>query len=238
TFLIWFNQGDEIRKTLKDLTFTGLFGALLAGAALFGFLRRHSMTMIAVACIPFSLIVACGIIWALGKTMNTLTLLGLIVGIGMLVDNAVVVMENVYRHQEEGLNRLQAARVGSREVSTAVIAATLTSVIVFLPMIFNKPTEMNIRLRERAVTLVENLIVPHRDELNAEHVYSYWSGHFSLTRLYMKEGFANDDAMAETRRKLRGLLPELPGIRLEVQDQSGHGWRHRGGKRIGFQIVG
>ncbi len=96
SFLIWFDQGDEIRNTLGDLTFTGIFGAILASIVLFGFLRRFSMTVAAVLCIPFSIIVACGIIWAQGKTLNTLTLLGLIVGIGMLVDNAVVVMENIY----------------------------------------------------------------------------------------------------------------------------------------------
>jgi HAE1 family hydrophobic/amphiphilic exporter-1 len=344
-FLIWFSQGKEIRKTLGDLTSTGFFGAMLAGAVLFLFLRRHSMTLVAVICIPFSLIVACGAIWAMGKTMNTLTLLGLIVGIGMLVDNAVVVMENIYRHQQAGRSRLEAARIGAREVSVAVIAATTTSVIVFLPMIFSKPSEMNIYLRELAVTvclallasllisqtlipvatsklirarsrprarlmvaleqgyekvlrfnlenrwltpliglvviasaifpftqidknfdanesevyvqlryeyseplslerkeqvvtMVEDQLIPHRDALNAEHIYSFWADRFSLTRLYMKEGFANDTAMAETRNRLRQLLPELPGIKLEVQDQSGHGWRHRGGKRIGFQIIG
>ena len=344
-FLIWFDQGAEIEKTLRDLSNTGLFGALLASVVLFVFLRRVSMTVVSVLCIPFSLIVACGAVWALGKSLNTLTLLGLIVGIGMLVDNAVVVMENIYRHQQRGLSRAEAALVGSREVSMAVIAATLTSVIVFLPMIFNKPSEMNIYLRElaitvcltllaslfisqtliplatstfihsrsrdrarimlwledryerllgfflrrrwltpvlglaviastwfpfshidknfdagssevfvqvryefaeplslerkeAAVTIVEELLVPHRDELNAEHIYSFWSDRFSLTRLYMKEGFANETAMAETRAKLRTLLPELPGIKLEVQDQSGWGWRRGGGKRISFQLVG
>jgi HAE1 family hydrophobic/amphiphilic exporter-1 len=345
TFLIWFDQGAEIRKTLRDLTFTGLFGGLLAAAVLFVFLRRVSMTLVSVLCIPFSLIVACGAIWAMGKTMNTLTLLGLIVGIGMLVDNAVVVMENIYRHQQRGLSRREAALVGSREVSLAVIAATLTSVIVFLPMIFNKPSEMNIYLRElaitvcltllaslfvsqtmiplatssfirsrsrgraplmlwienryeallafflrhrwltpiiglaviastwfpfssidknfdanqtelfvqlryefseplslermeRAVSLVEDRLVPYRDELSAEHIYSFWSDRFSLTRLYMKEGSANDTDMAVTRARLRELLPELPGIKLEVQDQAGHGFRRGGGKRIAFQLVG
>ena len=344
-FLIWFDQGAEIRKTLRDLAFTGFFGGLLAAAVLFAFLRRVSMTLVSVLCIPFSVIVACGAIWALGKTMNTLTLLGLIVGIGMLVDNAVVVMENIYRHQQRGLSRRDAALAGSREVSLAVIAATLTSVIVFLPMIFNKPSEMNIYLRElaitvcltllaslfvsqtmiplatsrlirsrsrgraplmlwlenryetllafflrhrwltpviglaviastwfpfshidknfdanqtelfvqlryefseplslerkeRAVSIVEDRLVPYRDELNAEHIYSFWSDRFSLTRLYMKEGFANDTDMAVTRARLRELLPELPGIKLEVQDQAGHGFRRGGGKRIAFQLVG
>jgi hydrophobic/amphiphilic exporter-1 (mainly G- bacteria), HAE1 family len=82
-----------------------------------------------------------------------LTLLGLIVGVGMLVDNAVVVMENISRHREEGKKGLDAALLGSREVAIAVTAATLTSVIVFLPLIFNKPSQMNVYLRELGVTV-------------------------------------------------------------------------------------
>ena len=90
-----------------------IFGAILAAVVLFVFLRRVSTTVIAVLCIPFSLIVTCGIIWAQGKSLNTLTLLGLIVGVGMLVDNAVVVMENIFRHREEGADRATASRVGA-----------------------------------------------------------------------------------------------------------------------------
>ncbi len=343
-FLIWFSQGDEIRKTLKDLTFTGIFGALLASVVLFGFLRRLSMTAVSVFCIPFSLIVACGVIWIQGKTLNTLTLLGLIVGIGMLVDNAVVVMENIFRHQEEGRSRKEASRLGSREVSNAVITATLTSVIVFLPIIFNKPSEMNIYLKELGITVcltllaslfisqtliplatahfiharpraksgffirieerylvllkfnlrhrwltpilgltivasgaypfmkidknfdtsrsemfvqvrydlseelnldrkeqmvdrVEAAIFPHKDELHAKSIYSFWSERWTLTRIYMEEGHANEKSMAETRARLRQILPEFAGLRLEVQDQ-GRMWHRNRGKRIAFQIIG
>ncbi len=157
-FLVWFDQGEEIEKTLRDLTFTGIFGAVLASLVLFLFLRRVGSTLIAVLCIPFSLIVTCGIIWAMGHTLNTLTLLGLIVGVGMLVDNAVVVMENIFRHREMGDDQKTAARRGASEVSTAVIAATLTSVIVFLPLIFNKPSEMNIYLRELGITVCITLL--------------------------------------------------------------------------------
>ncbi len=157
-FLVWFDQGYEIRKTLKDLTFTGIFGSILAAVVLFGFLRRISTTVVAVLCIPFSLIVTCGIIWSQGKSLNTLSLLGLIVGIGMLVDNAVVVMENIFRHREAGDDLKTAALKGSREVSTAVTAATLTSVIVFLPLVFNKPSEMNIYLKELGVTVCFTLL--------------------------------------------------------------------------------
>lgn len=157
-FLVWFSQSDEIVKTLKDLAFTGVFGALLAGVVLFLFLRRVSTTFVSVLCIPFSLIVACGFIWARGGTMNTLTLLGLIVGIGMLVDNAVVVIENIFRQQERGLSQRKAALVGAREVATAVTAATMTTVIVFLPMIFNKPSEINLYLKELGITVCITLL--------------------------------------------------------------------------------
>jgi HAE1 family hydrophobic/amphiphilic exporter-1 len=343
-FLIWFSQGTEIRKTLKDLTFTGIFGALLAAAVLFGFLRRASMTAASVICIPFSLIVACGIVWAQGKSLNTLTLLGLIVGIGMLVDNAVVVMENIFRHQQIGRDRATAARLGAREVSNAVVAATLTSVIVFIPIIFNKPSQMNIYLKELGITVcltllaslfisqtliplatahliharpqphgrimeriervylrllrfnlrrrwmapltglvviasavypflrvdknfdttesqvfvqvryefsealslsrkeqvvssVEQLLEPHREALHAKSIYSFWSDHWTLTRLYMEDGHTNEKSMAEVRGRLRNLLPEMPGVRLRVQDQGG-GWHRGRGKRVAFQIVG
>ena len=138
--------------------FTGLFGAILASLVLFLFLRRVSTTTVSVLCIPFSLIVTCGIVWAQGRSLNTLTLLGLIVGIGMLVDNAVVVIENIFRHQEMGEDQKKAARLGAREVSTAVIAATMTSVIVFLPLIFNKPSEMNIYLKELGITVCITLL--------------------------------------------------------------------------------
>jgi len=346
SFLIWFNQGDEIRKTLQDLTFTGIFGALLAAGVLFLFLRRLSMTLVSVLCIPFSIIVACGVIWLQGRGLNTLTLLGLIVGIGMLVDNAVVVMENIFRQRELGLPRREAARVGAREVSTAVVAATLTSVIVFLPVLFNKPSQMNIYLKELGLTVcltllaslfvsqtliplatsrfirarprpksvlllrletvyervlrfnlrhrwltpiiglvvigsavypfqrieknfdvsnpeafvqiryrfseelslermeavvdrVEAILLPEKEALGAESIYTFWSGHYAMTRLYMEEDLANEQAMSETRAHLRTILPELPGLELVVQDQSQQWGRHRGGgHRIAFQLVG
>jgi len=158
SFLVWEDQGYEITKTLSDLKETGMFGALLACIILFLFLRRGSTTLIAVLCIPFSLVAACLVVWAQGKSLNTVSLLGLIVGIGMLVDNAVVIMENIDRYQLKGYNNKVAALLGAREVSVAVFAATVTSVIVFLPMVFSEASEMNIILRELALTVCFTLI--------------------------------------------------------------------------------
>ena len=72
-FLVWFSQGREIKRTLNDLTFSGVFGGILAVVVLYGFLRRPSTTMVTLLCIPFSLIVTCGVVWARGATLNTLT---------------------------------------------------------------------------------------------------------------------------------------------------------------------
>ncbi len=342
--LVWSDQGAEIRNTLESLFASGVFGAALASIVLFAFLRRVTSTAVAVASIPFSLIVACGVLWSQGRTLNTITLLGLIVGIGMLVDNAVVVMENIFRHQERGLDRATAARLGSREVSTAVIAATLTSVIAFVPMLFNRPSEMSVILRELAITVgvtllaslfvsqtliplaiahlpagsrprrgwrtramergysrilafslrrrwvgvalglavtasgifpalrvdlnmdtneaemfvtvrydfseelsldrkeqvvsrVENALDPHREEMSAKSIYSFWSENFAITRVYLEDGSVNEREIARVRAALRPLLPELPGVRLEVMD-SGPFWRRDRGKRVAFQIYG
>jgi HAE1 family hydrophobic/amphiphilic exporter-1 len=156
--LVWFNMGKEIRRTLGDLRNTGIMGALLATVVLYAFLRRLSTTVVAVTCIPFSLVATCGVIFLQGKSLNTLSLLGLIVGIGMLVDNAVVVMENIFRYQSQGYGAKESARRGSGEVSLAITAATLTSVIAFLPLIFNKPSEMNIYLKELGLTVSFTLL--------------------------------------------------------------------------------
>ena len=85
--------------------------------------------MVAVSCIPFSLIATCGVIYLQGKSLNTLSLLGLIVGIGMLVDNAVVVMENIFRYQSKGYGAKESARLGANEVALAVTAATTTGAL-------------------------------------------------------------------------------------------------------------
>jgi HAE1 family hydrophobic/amphiphilic exporter-1 len=263
----------------------------------------------------------------------------------MLVDNAVVVMENIFRHREMGADRRSAARNGAREVTNAVVAATLTSVIVFIPLIFNKPSEMNLYLKELGITVcltllaslfisqtliplatswfikskpkprgramvwleekyaallsfnirkwwmaallglqfvlsiiypyghvdmnfdasrtelfvqiryefseemslerkeelisrVEQHLEPHREELVARSIYSFWSDRWSLTRIYLEEGKANDENINMVRGRLRDLLPEIAGVKLSV-DENSQGWmRHRGAKRVAFQIVG
>jgi HAE1 family hydrophobic/amphiphilic exporter-1 len=96
---------------------------------------------------------------------------------------------------------------------------------------------LNLSRMEQVVSRVEKALDPHRGELNVKSIYSFWSGQYSMTRLYMEDGHANEKDIAEARAKLRTLLPELPGVKLEVMD-SGPMWRMGAGKRIAFQIVG
>ncbi len=343
-FLVWFSQAKEIEKTLSDLSWTGIFGALLASAVLFGFLLRWTSTLISVLCVPFSLLVTCGVVWAQGKSLNTLTLLGLIVGVGMLVDNSVVVMENIFRHAEAGQDRRTASLLGARQVSVAVIAATATSIIVFLPLVFSEPNELNLILQELAITVcltlvaslfisqtliplatsrlirrrarargavmlwlekhylrllklnlrhkwltpliglsvlgsaaypyskvdmnfdanktdlfaqisysfseplslelkealvtrVEQALEPHREALMARSIYSYWNDHFAITRIYLREGEANEDNINTVRRRLKEHLPQVAGVKLEVVSERRF-WRPDRGKKVAFQLVG
>ncbi|MCK4776311.1 MAG: efflux RND transporter permease subunit, partial [Candidatus Krumholzibacteria bacterium] len=255
-----------------------------------------------------------------------------------------VVMENIFRHQEMGDDQKKAARLGAKEVSTAVTAATLTSVIVFLPLIYNKPSEMNIYLKELAITVcltllaslfisqtlipmatswfiktrprprsrvmtwaedkyenilrsmlrrrwltpviglvvvasaawpfikvdknfdasqsemfvqvrydfseepsletkedyvtkVEAVLEPYRDEFRARSIYSFWSDRWTLTRVYLHEGQANEENITDVRRRLREVLPEYAGLKLEVMENRQF-WRHDRGKRVAFQLVG
>ncbi len=109
---------------------------LLVLAIIFFFLRNLRATLIPLVTIPVSLVGAFGIMFALGFTINTLTLLALVLAIGLVVDDAIVVLENIYRHIEEGMPRMLAAQQGAKEIGFAVVAMTLTLAAVYAPVAF------------------------------------------------------------------------------------------------------
>ena len=100
------------------------------------FLRRLRVTLLIAASIPMSLLMTVVIQYFRGESMNVLALMGLMLAVGMTVDNSIVVLENIVRKRESGEGVLSAARSGTSEVATAVTAATLTTVAVFFPMVF------------------------------------------------------------------------------------------------------
>ncbi|MDR1957336.1 MAG: efflux RND transporter permease subunit [Treponema sp.] len=129
------NTTDQIENSLNQVTSTAISGALLAVLILFVFLRSIKPTLIIGISIPVSLIVTLLVMYFAGLTLNLMTMAGLVLGIGMLVDNSIVILENIYRYREKG-SKLQAAAVlGAQEMIVAIIASTLTTICVFAPLV-------------------------------------------------------------------------------------------------------
>ena len=139
--LLFFDQSEEILHGLHSTRQAGIIGGLFAIMILYFFLRRWTTTLIVAIAIPFSVVCTLAFLYFSGRTLNMLTMMGLMLGIGMLVDNAIVVLESIFRHQSKGEESWSASIVGTREVATAVVAATLTSVIVFAPIVFGSATD-------------------------------------------------------------------------------------------------
>ncbi|MRX74377.1 MMPL family transporter [Bacillus lacus] len=133
---IIFDQGDYIQRAIGNMMNTLLLGGLFAMVVLFLFLRSFKSPLIIGIAIPYSVIVTFVLMYFSNFTLNIMTLGGLALGIGMLVDNAIVVIENIYRHLSMGKDPKKAAYDGAREVGPAITASTLTTVAVFLPVIF------------------------------------------------------------------------------------------------------
>lgn len=130
------DQSEFIKLAINNVVKNAVVGALLAVAILYLFLRNVRTTFIISTAIPVSVIATFILIYFSGITLNLMTLGGLALGIGMLVDNSIVVLENIYRFRQEGHSRKEAAIQGAKEVGMAVTASTLTTVAVFLPIVF------------------------------------------------------------------------------------------------------
>ncbi len=155
---IFHDAGAEITKSLSGLLYAGSVGALLAVVVLIFFLRRWGPTLTIALSIPFCIIAAVGILYVTGYTLNTLTMMGLMLSAGMLVDNAVVVLESIYQKLEKGVDRVEAARAGTQGVLTAVIAATMTSIIIFVPLIFGEETKFSVLFGNAGAAIIFALL--------------------------------------------------------------------------------
>ena len=153
------NQGESVRDSLSDLLSAGLVGGLLAIVVLYLFLRQISTTLIVTAAVPFSILITLGALYFAGLTLNILSMMGLMLAVGMLVDNAVVVTESIFRHRaEDGDHPLDATIRGVKEVGLAVIAGTATTIIVFAPIIFGTKADITIFLTHVATTIIVALL--------------------------------------------------------------------------------
>jgi HAE1 family hydrophobic/amphiphilic exporter-1 len=153
------NQGESVKDSLSDLLNAGLIGGLLAIIVLYLFLRQVTTTLIVTASVPFSILITLGALYFAGLTLNILSMMGLMLAVGMLVDNAVVVTESIFRHRSENKGKpLRMTIKGVQEVGLAVIAGTATTIIVFAPMIVGTKTDIMVFLTHVATTIIVALL--------------------------------------------------------------------------------
>ncbi len=125
-----------IRQSVNNVLRNLFFGGILATLILFLFLRSVKSTLVIGITMPVAVISTFNLIYYTGETLNLLSLGGLALGIGMMVDSAIVILENIFRYREQGYNKMEAAKIGAKEVGPAVIASALTTIVVFLPIVF------------------------------------------------------------------------------------------------------
>lgn len=153
------DQGKEVVSSLLALAEAGAIGLLLSVAVLYFFLRHWPSTLMVTTAIPICFIMTLGFMYFAGITLNILSMMGLLLAVGMLVDNAVVVVESIYQEREKypGQSRL-ASIIGTRHVAIALSAGTLCHCIVFLPMMFGEKNMLTIYLTQLAVTISVSLL--------------------------------------------------------------------------------
>lgn len=155
--IISFDQAKFIEESIRSVANNLLLGAVLAIIVLILFLKDFRTTIVIAISIPFSVIATFMLMYFGSLTLNIMTLGGLTLGIGMLVDNSIVVIENIYRHLELGIEPKEAAAKGAGQVATAITASTLTTLVVFLPIVFVGGVS-GIIFKELALTVTFSLL--------------------------------------------------------------------------------
>ncbi|HZX81157.1 MAG TPA: efflux RND transporter permease subunit, partial [Lysobacter sp.] len=153
------NQGENVTSSLTELAEAGLVGLLLSIAVLYFFLRHWASTAMVTLAIPICFVMTLGFMYFAGVTLNILSMMGLLLAIGMLVDNAVVVVESIYQEREKMPgNPVRASILGTRHVAIALSAGTLCHCIVFLPNLFGERNFLSIYLSQIAITISVSLL--------------------------------------------------------------------------------
>ncbi|MCW9709190.1 efflux RND transporter permease subunit [Fodinibius salsisoli] len=152
-----YDQSTFISSAVSEVVDAGIIGGILAIIILYLFLRNFWATVIISLSIPVSVIATFNLMYGNDITLNIMSLGGIALGIGLLVDNSIVVLENISRHREMGKGALQAAKDGAGEVGTAVIASTLTTIAVFFPLVFVHGIAGQL-FRDQALTVTFSLL--------------------------------------------------------------------------------
>src|SRR5690606_35366703 len=158
TLTPYFDRTPTIRASLAEVQITLMISLAMVVLTMALFLRRLAPTLIAAITVPLSLAGAALLMSTLGFTLNNLTLLALVIAIGFVVDDAIVVIENIMRHLDTGVPRMQAAMTGAREIGFTIVSITASLIAVFLPIIFAQGM-LGAFFREFTLTLVAAILV-------------------------------------------------------------------------------
>lgn len=151
------DESDYINKSIANVRNSAIWGGILAVIVLFSFLRNGSATMIIGITIPISIIATFGLLYFGGLTLNQMSFGGLALGVGLIVDNAIVVLENIVRQRQYGKKAEESALVGTKQVAGAIVASTLTTSVIFLPVVF-MTTVTGMMFQELALVVVFSLL--------------------------------------------------------------------------------
>lgn len=158
-FIIVSDAAESVKSSIAELIEAGVIGSLLSIIVLFYFLRHWPSTLMVSLAIPICIVITLGVMYFTGMTLNVLSMMGLLLGIGMLVDNAVVVVESIYQYREKYPdNPMMCAIEGTKSVQLAISCGTLTSIIVFLPNLFGEKNFISIYLSQVALTITISLL--------------------------------------------------------------------------------
>jgi HAE1 family hydrophobic/amphiphilic exporter-1 len=155
--LVFFDQAKLILDALANLMDAGKYGGAMALIVLFLFMHRLRPTVIVALAIPTSLVVAIVVMYFAGLSLNLVTMVSMIIAVGMLVDNAIVVVENIIRYRQMGYDRVKSAERGATDVALAITASTSTTWVVFLPMFYMETGRMSVFMKQLAVPMTVSL---------------------------------------------------------------------------------
>ncbi|MFH1700451.1 MAG: efflux RND transporter permease subunit [Candidatus Zixiibacteriota bacterium] len=156
---IQIDAAEPIEQNIEIIKLLALVGGILAIVVLWIFLRNVPLVLVVALAIPISVMIAMNFFYAFNISINTLTLVGLAIALGMLLDNSIVVMENIYRHAAHGKSAFDSVLIGTKEVLRAVTAATLTTVCIFLPFIFSDNFLIRTIGKHVGVSIISTLLV-------------------------------------------------------------------------------
>ncbi len=207
---IFSDTATNVENSIDNVVNSAMLGGILAVIILFLFLRHFKSTLVIALSIPISVIATFILIYFNGITLNMMTLGGLTLGVGMLVDNSIVVLENIFRYRTEGVEANEAAIKGADEVRNAIFASTLTTIVVFLPLTFVEGM-VSILFRDFSLTVVMSLVASLAIAL-------------TLVPMLASKLLATDSESLKTGEKKAGLFKK---VEKKYRDLLAYALKHR-----------